>query len=174
MDPVSIIGLVAAAVQFADVGKQLVSRFRAMHASADGRTMQEKEALTKLEDLCQFAAQTQNHPICVKHRQLMHEYKRQQNNEQKRGSEQKQVPKPDENLELVLKEVQSVPIEFEDLLKRLKGRSNVRGNRGRDSASKSLQAAVGSIFDESRVKELRTRLDKIEERTMRFAVLSLW
>lgn len=160
MDPASIIGITAAAVQFADVGKRLLSRCHKIYTSKDGRIDHETKTLTLLRDLRQMATQTLNHPICAEHRQVM--------------LDQTQVFRLDENLTAVLEEVESVPTEFEDILTRLAARSDVTGEDGGKSVSKSSGAAAGSMYDESRVKKLRARLDEIEKRAMRFTILSLW
>lgn len=160
MDPASIIGIAAAAVQFTEVGKRLLWRFQEMHASGDGRTDQEREALTLMGDLRKMAAQTLDHPICAKHRRMMHA--------------QTQIFTPDENLTVVLEEVESLRTEFEDILSRLEARSDVGGEGGSKRVWKSLRAAAGSMYDESRLRGLRRRLDEIEKRTMRFTILSLW
>ncbi|KAG6363935.1 hypothetical protein INS49_009038 [Diaporthe citri] len=156
MDPVSIIGITAAAVQFADVGKRLLSRFHEI----DGRTDQEREALTLLGDLRQMAAQTLDHPICAKHCRMMHD--------------QTRVFNSDENPTAVLQEVESIPTEFEGILTRLAARSDVSGEGGSKRVSKSLGAAAGSMYDEGMVKKLRARLDETEKRAIRFTILSLW
>lgn len=107
-----------------------------------------------------MAAQTLDHPICAKHRDVMHD--------------QTPVFNSDKNLAVVLEEVESVPTEFENILTSLAARSDVSGKGGSKSMWKLLGAAAGSTYDESRVKKLRARLDEIEKRAMRFTILSLW
>lgn len=51
MDPVSAIGLVAAVLQFADFGAQIVSKAREISQSSTSRTALETELLVSVDDL---------------------------------------------------------------------------------------------------------------------------
>ena len=138
-DPITIIGLVASIITFADFGLKVVSGSRNVRDSAHGTTAEVRELDLIVEDV----------------RSSYDLVKKQQSSYLKLSKDETNI------LDMVL-ECENLVGELRKVINRLKIRADARSK-----TLESARVFTQSFFKQGDIQSLRTRLDKLDERIRR-------
>lgn len=145
MDPATAIGVASSAITFADFSRKLLQRAYEIYRSSDGHSKEETRALADLRDFGWLAQSAQR---CLT----------------RFGNTSE-----DSGVTIVLKEVECICHDFEEVVKKLVSREDP-GKR----ILTSLKTAAKSLYWSSVVSELQERLDEIQSQTIRFVLFAIW
>jgi hypothetical protein len=149
MDPVSALGVAAAAVQFVDFGSRLLSNTLETYKNATGQSTRNMELSVISQDLVLLATEVET---------LLGKME-----EPRPGSAA-------ERLKSLCHDCKSVNAELQTILEKLKA----KGSSKLDLAKNSFVSAVKGIVSAGKLKVLEGQMETIREGIMLPTLLSLW
>lgn len=158
MDPVSAVGVAAAAMQFLDFGLRLLSTSYDIYKSPSGRTAKQVTLSTIVDDLTDLLDQTKDTT----------------------SAGYAYTSPAEEQLLRLSKECKALVAPLHEALGRLRKAGPTEftfeePQSGKEkSIRKTLRAALKSVWEESEIDETIGKLDKMKRRMMTATLLALW
>jgi hypothetical protein len=154
MDPVSILGVAAATVQFVDFGQRLFSETWQIYRSASGQTL-------RLQNLTAISADISQLSTTVKEAL------------QTQGQDTTTLKGPDEELLRLCRECDSIATKILDAMPRV-GRQFEKQLATQKSVGECFRAALKSWWRRDEIDRINERLDKVRQGILMTTTVSIW
>ncbi|KAJ4245774.1 hypothetical protein NW762_013898 [Fusarium torreyae] len=154
MDPVSILGVTAATIQFVDFGQRLFSETWQIYRSASGQTLQ-------LHNLSAVSSDISKLSTTVKE------------SFQIREQDTSPLEGPDEQLQRLCQECDDIAIDILAVIRKVGGQFE-RELATDKSVGECFRAALKSWWERDEITKIGDRLEKVHQEIMMAATISIW